>query len=276
MAYVEMPDGVPLYYEERGDGEPLLLVHGWTMNAEYWWQRNVEALDDDRRVVTVDLRGHGRSGKTDENHTIAEYARDIHHFAQSVALEDAVAVGWSMGAAVLLSYLDQFGDDRLRAVGFVDQSPLLLSEEDWEHPVFGEFTRDALEEVVETIRSGRPDFAKQFISDMFADPPSQETIDEMYAETMRTPTSVATAMLRDLVDSDFRDVVPEITVPTLLLYGEQSAIYPSNVGEWMDDHIPESELVLFSESGHCPFWEEPDAFNEAVTSFLETTADRGV
>ncbi|TYL39131.1 alpha/beta hydrolase [Natronococcus pandeyae] len=274
MAYIETPDGVPLYYEERGEGETLLLVHGWTMNAEYWWQKNVETLADDHYVVTVDLRGHGLSGKTDENHTLEEYARDIRHFVQSLEFDDVTAVGWSMGAAVLLTYLDQFGSDRLRAVGFVDQSPRLLSEENWEHPVFGGFTPEALEEVVETIQSARPDFAKQFISDMFADPPSAETVDEMYAETMKTPTSVATAVLRDLVNSDRRDVVPEIDVPTLLLYGEQSEIYPSDVGAWMHDRISDSELVMFSESGHVPFWEEPDAFNEAVSSFVEQSSDR--
>lgn len=269
MAYLETPDGVPLYYEERGEGETLLLIHGWTMNAEYWWQKNVEALADDQYVVTVDLRGHGLSGKTDENHTLEQYAHDIRYFMQSLELSNVTAVGWSMGAAVLLSYLGKFGSDRLRAVGFIDQSPLLLSEDDWEHAVFGGFTSEALDEVVETLESDRSAFAKQFISDMFAEPPTEDTIDEMYAETMKTPTSVATAMVSDLATTDLRNVISEIPVPTLLLYGEQSKVYPSAVGEWMHDQISESELVLFSESGHCPFWEEPDMFNDAVGSFVE-------
>jgi non-heme chloroperoxidase len=274
MAYLETSDGVPLYYEEQGKGETLLLIHGWMMNAEYWWHKNTETLVDKHYVVTVDLRGHGLSGKTDENHTLEQYAHDIRHVIQSLDLDDVTAVGWSMGGGVLLTYLDQFSSDRLRAVGLIEKGPMLFSEEGWDHPVFGGFTPEALEELVETIHSDRPAFAKQFISDMFADPPSEEQIDEMYAETMKTPTSVATAIIRNVAESDLRDVVPEITIPTLLLYGEQSKVYPSDLGEWMHGQIPDSELVLFPESGHCPFWEEPDSFNAAVTSFVKQIADR--
>lgn len=276
MTYIELSDRVPLYYEEHGTGETLLLIHGWTMNAEYWWQHNVEALAADHHVVTVDLRGHGLSGKTDDNHSLVEYAHDIHHVMESLGLEDVTAIGWSTGAAVLLAYVDQFSDDRLRALGFVDQSPLLLSEADWEHPVFGGFTEEALEELVETLGSNRPAFAKQFVSDMFASPPSPHLIDEMYAETMKTPTSVATAVVTDLMTTDLRHVVPEITVPTLLLYGEQSKIFPSDVGAWMHEQIPDSELVSFPESGHCPFWEDPERFNEQVSSFVTTVTDHDV
>lgn len=59
MTYIETPDGVPLYYEERGEGDTILLIHGWTMNSEYWWQKNASPLSESHHVVTVDLRGHG-------------------------------------------------------------------------------------------------------------------------------------------------------------------------------------------------------------------------
>lgn len=173
-----------------------------------------------------------------------------------------------MGAAVLLNYLDQFGSDRLRAVGFIDQSPKLLSDEDWEYSVFGEFEPEELAGVVEMLESNRPAFTKQFISDMFAEPPAAETIDEMYAEVMKTPTSVATAMVSDLVSTDFRDVLSEIDVPTLLLYGDQSKVYPGDLGPWMESKISDAELVSFAESGHCPFWEEPDLFSDSVSEFV--------
>ncbi|WP_217630546.1 alpha/beta fold hydrolase [Natronorubrum sediminis] len=246
------------------------------MNAEYWWQKNTETLADDHHVVTVDLRGHGLSGKTSENHTLAQYAHDIRHVVRSLNLEDVTAIGWSMGGAVVLTYLDQLGSDRLRAAGLVETGPMLFPDAGWDHPTMGGLTPEAFEELVETIHSDRPAFAKQFISDMFADPPSTERIDEMYAETMKTPTSVATAITRDVAESDLRGVIPEIPIPTLLLYSEQSKVYPSDLGEWMHGQIPDSELMLFPESGHCPFWEEPDEFNDAVTSFVEQRADRDV
>lgn len=243
------------------------------MNGGYWWQKNVEPLAEDHHVVAVDLRGHGLSGRTDENHTLVEYARDIHHRLETLELDGVTAIGWSMGVGVLLTYLDQFGSDRLQAVGFVDQSPSVLSADDWEHAVFGGFTHEALEGLVATIQSDHPAFAREIIPTMFATPPATDSLDEMFAATMMTPTSVATAIVSDLVKSDLRDVVPEIDVPTLLLYGEQSMIYPSDVGSWMNSQIPDSELVLFSDSGHCPFWEEPETFNGEVASFIERTTE---
>ena len=71
MAYIETPDGVPLYYEDRGNGEAILLIHAWTMNAEYWWQKNTPKLAGSHRMIAVDLRGHGLSGKTDEGHKLS-------------------------------------------------------------------------------------------------------------------------------------------------------------------------------------------------------------
>lgn len=103
---------------------------------------------------------------------------------------------------------------------------------------------------------------------MFAEPPSPEMIDEMYAETMKTPTSVATTIVSDLVNSDLRNGLSEIDVPTLLLYGDQSKVYPSDVGAWIQSQIPEAELVTFADSGHYPFREELEKFNEAVRDFV--------
>jgi len=276
MPYLETPDDVPLQYETRGEGETVVLVHGWTMNAEYWWQKNVEALAESHHVVTIDLRGHGSSGKTDDNHTIPQYARDTNHVLTSLDLTDVTLVGWSMGAAVAMSYVDQFGGDRLRSLCLVDQSPYFYSEDGWECPAFGEFSPEALTGIVAALQADRAALVKgELFPAFFVETPSAETVDEMYAETMKTPTSVAVAMLKELCRHDFRELVSEITLPTLLMYGDKSAVFPG-AGEWMHEQIPESELVLFEESSHCPFWEEPERFNRELAGFVTGQDDRVV
>jgi pimeloyl-ACP methyl ester carboxylesterase len=265
---MEAPDGLPLHYEVRGEGETVVLVHGWTMNAEYWWQKNVESLAESHHVVTVDLRGHGDSGKTDDNHTIPHYAGDVHHVLDALDLTDVTLVGWSMGAAVAMSYVDQFGEDRLRSLCLVDQSPYFYSEDGWEYPAFGEFSPEALAGILEALQADRSGLVKgELLPSFFVETPAAETVDEMYAETMKTPTSVAVAMLEELCRHDFREVVPEIAVPTLLVYGEQSAVFPG-AGAWMHEQIPDSELLLFEASSHCPFWEEPERFNRELAEFV--------
>ena len=276
MAYIETPDGVPLYYNERGDGDTIVLVHGWTCDSDFWWQKNVDALAEHHHVVTYDLRGHGLSGKTDDGHSLAGYAEDLEFLAESLDLEDVTLVGWSMGVAIVLTYLEKIGNDRVRAIGLIDQTPTFYSEDDWEFALMGEFSDAGLADLVDGLEANRPETAKPIIQAFFAEPRSDERLAEMYARTTLTPTSVATTMLEDMAPRDFRSQLPEIGVPTLLLYGEQSAVFPGALGEWMHEQIPGSELVTFAESGHSPFWEEPERFNTELAAFVARVPARGL
>jgi non-heme chloroperoxidase len=274
MAYVETPDGAPLYYEERGEGETIVLVHGWTCDSTFWWRKNVDALAEDHHVVTYDLRGHGLSGKIGDGHSLARYAEDLAFLAESLDLRNATLVGWSMGVPIVLTHLERFGDERVRAIGLVDQTPKFYSEDGWKFALMGEFSEEGLAGLVGGLEANRPEAAKPIIQAFFADPRSEERLVEIYARTTLTPTSVATAMLNDMVPRDFREFLPTIRVPTLLLYGEHSVVFPGPLGEWMHERIPDSELVTFSESGHSPHWEEPEKFNAAVADFVTRVSDR--
>ena len=103
---------------------------------------------------------------------------------------------------------------------------------------------------------------------MFSEAPSADTIDEMYAKTTKTPTSVAIASMTDMTYADLRPALEKVTVPALLLYGSQSKLFPENLRRCLQEQIPDSKLVMFEESGHCPFWEEPEKFNRDVANFV--------
>src|SRR5215212_9104606 len=187
VAYVETPDGVPLYYEDHGSGGAMVLLHGWTMNAEYWWRKNTPELAESQRVIALDLRGHGLSGKTDEGHTLAQYARDVRHLMMALNLTEATLVGWSMGASVILNYLTRFGTDGVRSVVFVEQSPRYLSAPGWEYPLAGDYSPEALAAFNQNLLFDRPGVVKRFIRSIFSEAPAADAIDEMYAETTKTP-----------------------------------------------------------------------------------------
>jgi pimeloyl-ACP methyl ester carboxylesterase len=268
MAYFETTDGVPIYYTERGSGDPILLIHGWTMNSTYWWRHNVDALAEEGRVVAMDLRGHGKSGKTDAGHTLAQYGRDVRELIEHLDLTGVTPVGWSMGTAVILNYVDQFGTDRLDGVVFVDQSPKFHTEGEWGHGLLGEFSGEAATELATNLEYNRASAGKPFIRAMFAETVDDDTVDEMYAETTKTPTSVTVDIFLDMTYSDLRPVVEEVDVPALLIYGEESDIFPTDVGAWLEDAMPDATHVPFEASGHCPFWEEPERFNAEVAAFV--------
>ena len=85
-----------LYYEVRGTGRPLVLIHGWQC-SHVFWQRNVDELARDFTVVTPDLRGHGNSSKGLHGITIKQFACDVYDLINYLDLKDAVVMGWSMG-----------------------------------------------------------------------------------------------------------------------------------------------------------------------------------
>lgn len=267
MAFLTLPDGVPMYYEDQGEGPALVLIHGWTMNGTFWAQ-NVPALSSSHRVINVDLRGHGQSGKTDAGHTIAQYAADVHFLIRQLGVDSATLVGWSMGTAVVLSYVQQFGTDTIRSAVLVDQSPRFLSAPGWDFPLFGSYTPADMAELVQGLHHARPLVVKPFVADCFAEEPPAEVVDAVYAETTKTSTSAAAAVWFDMAYADFRSVLPDLDVPTLLAYGAKSKIFPGDLDQWMATQLPDATVVPFEQSGHAPFSEEPERFNEVLLDFL--------
>ncbi|MEU8133673.1 alpha/beta fold hydrolase [Streptodolium elevatio] len=267
MPYVELSDGLPLSYEDHGTGRPVVLLHGWTMNSGFW-AGNVPALSADHRVIAPDFRGHGKSGKTPEGHSIPQYARDVRELLKALDAEDATLVGWSMGTAVILSYVRQFGCDGLRSAVFVDQSPRFLDGPDWDFALMGGYSATDLAVFAQTVRHARPLAIKPFIEACFAKLPPAENVDAAYAETTQTPTEAALDVWMDMAHADFRGVLPEVRVPTLLIYGEQSKIFPGDLAGHLADALPDAQVERFAESGHVPFVEEQGRFDTVVTDFL--------
>lgn len=99
-----------------------------------------------------------------------------------------------MGAAIVLTYLEEFGTGRIRAIGLVDQTPKFYSEDGWEFPLMGEFSEEGLVGLVGGLEANRPEAAKPIIEGFFDEPRPEEELAEIYARTTLTPTSVATAI----------------------------------------------------------------------------------
>lgn len=112
MPYFTSNDGVRLFYDETGLGRPLVLIHGWTFSGRFF-ARNVSVLAENARVITVDLRGHGRSDKPNHGYLTPRLAADLGDLLQALDLSDVTLLGWSLGAPVIWSYLELFGRDRV-------------------------------------------------------------------------------------------------------------------------------------------------------------------
>jgi len=130
MPHVTTNDSVRLYYEEAGQGWPLILIHGWTFSGRFF-AHNIPALANHARVITVDLRGHGRSDKPGYGYRVARLAADLRDLLIELELQDVVLLSWSLGAPVIWSYWELFGQERVAGAIFVQQSPQQYYTPDW-------------------------------------------------------------------------------------------------------------------------------------------------
>jgi pimeloyl-ACP methyl ester carboxylesterase len=255
-------DGASIHYEDAGSGRPLVLLHGVCMSSRFF--REQAALAGRHRVLTVDFRGHGASAPCDHGHTVAQYARDVHELLEALQLEGAVLVGWSMGSIVAWQYLRQFGLHRVAGHVVVSQGPSDLKRPDWP---LGLFDLDELAELCVAVQEDMAAAFADFTPTMFLTPPDPDARAWMLHEILRCRPTTATAILLSQTLPDARPVLDGLALPTLLAFGRDETLVPIAAGEWLRDHVPGAELVLFERSGHCPMLEEPERFNALVTEF---------
>jgi non-heme chloroperoxidase len=257
-------DGAVLRYEDRGSGRPLVLLHGVCMSSEFF-REQVGPLAEGHRVLTIDFRGHGQSPPCDHGHTVAQYARDVHELIERLSLDDVVLVGWSMGSIVTWQYLRQFGVHRLAAQVVVSQGPSDLRRDDWP---LGMLDLAELSELCTAIQDDMAAAFADFAPAMFAEPLDEASRAFVLHEILRCRPTTATAILLSQTLPDARAVLRDLALPTLLVWGRDEKLMPVAAGEWIRDHVPGSELVVFERSGHCPMLEEPERFNQLVGAFV--------
>ena len=265
-----MRDGARIYYEDRGQGQPILLVHGWTCSSRFW-QKSVAELAKEFRVVTLDLRGHGNSSKILSGHTIAQYARDVREIIELLQLEELTLAGWSLGGPVVLSYYDQYRDDSgLKALGLIDTAPHPFSLASWNSHSLKNHNHDALNAVFATYAADPLQFAAAFTRKMFkGGTASDEDVRWISTELAKTPPWIAMAIYSDFVMSDCARILPTLKLP-VAVFAADSDIYQEGIkmGRSIAAQISRASFYPFEDAGHLLFYEQPGKFNQALTAFI--------
>ncbi len=268
--YLETRDDAKIYYEDQGDGQPILFVHGWMCSSKFW-QRNVPELANKFRVVTVDLRGHGNSSKVLTGHTIRQYARDVREVIEHLGLRNSVLVGWSLGGPVVLSYYEQYaGDARLKALGLLDTAPFPFSPAGWNSHRMKNYNYDGMNAMFADYRANPREFVIAITTRMFKQKPSPAEMDWMVAEQLKTPTWIAQAVYSDFLMSDHSKSLPAIEVP-VIVFAANSGTYAHGIamGKAIAAQVAQSTFIPFEDAGHMLFYEQPQKFNAALANFVK-------
>lgn len=124
-------DGIELHYERFGSHGPVVvLIHGWS-GSRHYWDLNVRPIARTCQVITFDLRHHGDSGKPQWGYHVSRLAADLREILTQLDLYGVTVVGSSLGAAIIWSYFELFGSERVAQAVFVDQAPLQNIAIDW-------------------------------------------------------------------------------------------------------------------------------------------------
>ena len=267
-------DGERLHLQISGRGEPLLLLHGWT-SSHVSWAPLLERLSTEHRVFCPDARGHGGHQLAQTTPPdVARLAGDVVNLLDHYGLEKAAVVGHSMGALTLWQFIRDHGCRRLSHACIIDQSPKLVTDAGWANGIYGDFdaTRsqammDALaadfpETVLRLVAYGRNDKAREtYERDSSGWKAARRELRSLDAQPLIT-------IWKSLVAADYREVLPHIAVPTLLVWGGQSNFYSQAPAEYLLSRIPSASLSCYAGADHCPQLQQAPRFCEELLAFL--------
>ena len=260
--------GIDLHVDETGpeDGRPILLIHGYTQSRLSWDRQMHSDLADEHRLVAMDDRGHGDSGKPRDAYDDPElWAEDVQSVIETLDLDRPVLVGWSYGGLIISDYLSVYGTEHVAGLNFVGAISKLGTED--ANAVIGE-------EFTELVPGFESTDAEESVAtlDTFVGRCVHGDLDPrdryyLLGFNAAVPPYVRTGLHSRTVthDEDLR----AIDVPTLLTHGEADTIVLPEAAEEHADLIDTAEVSRYPDVGHSPFWEAPDRFNRELREFVE-------
>jgi pimeloyl-ACP methyl ester carboxylesterase len=269
MPYLTTSDATNLYYEESGEGKPLLFMHGWSLSSQIW-SRQQEYFSSRYRCIAFDLRGHGRSKPSGSGYGIDVLAADVTWLFDSMGLSDVTLLGWSLGALVALAAYPSVRE-RLASLVLVSGTSKYCSSADYPyglppseprtlsllvkrnpHKALEGFLRRMFS-IEEGSERGFEEFERDILPLMF--PPSPEGMVQA---------------LQTLVTADMRPVLSSVQEPALLIHGDRDLICPVDASRFMAEQIFGAHCIILAGAGHAPMYSRSDEFNSAIETFLAT------
>lgn len=271
MPFMETADNVTIHYEEEGSGFPLVFIHGWAMSGRVWaFQR---PLAERFRLITVDLRGHGKSSAA-TGYAFADFAADLAALFDRLGLKRAGVVAWSLGAQVALEAAPFLGD-RIAGLVLVAATPRFTADSDWPHGLPANEARGLGLRLKRTYNATLGDFFRQMFAEGELTPDQyQRIVREIVIPRPLPDPEAVQASLATLAGGDHRPLLPAVAAPTLVIHGDRDAICPPGAGRHLADTIPGARFLSLAGVGHAPFLSRPEMFNGEVSRFLTEVIGR--
>ena len=257
MGYCKV-DNIKLYYEDWGpkDSVPLIFIHGWISSSEFW-RNQVEYYKAKRRIIILDLRGHGQSDKPQKEYSIQTFSDDLYSFMKHLSIEKCILVGHSMGGMISLRFtLDhQKKVEKLVLIETIAKSAFSLRRR-----LLFLISQFAFSISYES-------FMKYYLSRMYRKNYPKIILEKTLEKVLNNPKYVVTSCYSAIKKFNVSHELTSIVTPTYIIHGTESFL-PLNQAKYIMNRVPNASLMIIEGAGHATPREVPKKVNELLEQVL--------
>jgi non-heme chloroperoxidase len=262
---------ISIAYSDYGKGQPVVFIHGWPSSREMWEYQLADTVNAGYRVVKYDRRGFGKSSKPWNGYDYDTLAADLNEIIEQVGLQKVILVGFSMGGGEVVKYIANYGQGRIARVALISTVlPYLLKTTDNPEGVDKKIFDDMAEKIKNDRIGFLEDFGKMFFGIGLLNKPLSTALLNYYHHLTTVATQQSTLeCAKSFSATDFRNDLKNITVPALIIHGDNDKIVPlENSSQRTASMIPQSELIVYNDGPHGIFYTHRELLNKDLLNFF--------
>jgi pimeloyl-ACP methyl ester carboxylesterase len=262
---------ITIAYADYGDGQPVILIHGWPSSHRMWEYQMGDFVTAGYRVITYDRRGFGDSSKPWSGYDYNILASDLHELIEQLELSNVILIGFSMGGGEVARYLSKYGADRVARVALISTVlPYMLKGNDNPDGV----DEKVFSKMAEQVKQDRPGFLEQFGKMFFGVGFLNKLVTDAYLRyfdqlALAAIPQSTLACITAFATTDFRKDLAAIKMPALIIHGDNDEIVPLDVSSQRTaTMLPHAEFIIYENGPHGIFYTHRDLLNQHLVDFF--------
>jgi len=264
--YIEVEKNVKLHVVDLGEGQPVVLIHGWPLNNEMYEYQYQYLVEKGFRVIGISLRGFGKSDRPYGKYDFDTFSDDIKVVLEKLKIENATLGGFSMGSAVTLHFITKYNGAHIKKLAvFGATGPSWKQRENYPYGITEQGAADLIKQTKTNREQLVAGFGKAFEGQEGGLSP--ESIKWLESINLNASPYATTRAIAALGELDLRPELSKIKIPVAIFHGVKDKLCDFSLAEQLHKGIKGSYLVRFEKSGHGLFLEEMDKFNFELEKF---------
>lgn len=271
-SYLKLKDGTSLFYKDWGEGQPVVFSHGWPLSGDAFEDQMFFLASNGYRVIAHDRRGHGRSSQPWHGNTMDQYGDDLAELTAALDLNDVIHVGHSTGGGEVARYIGRHGTSRVAKAVLIGAVPPIMIKTDWNPDGLPGTVFDGIREGVQNDRSA---FFKELSTAFYGfnrdtAKVSQGLKESFWLQGMQGSIKSLYDCVQAFSETDQREDLKKMTVPTLVIYGDDDQIVPpASSSEAAIKLLPDPTVKVIHGASHGLCSTHKDLINQILLSFIK-------